>query len=99
MLRTILKVGLVLVGGHLLFASLMFLIEALHGVNDQNFSFALALIFYYLNYGTQMVLERMGIETSLMLLFLGGLVQWSALSAAIGAAIHCFGYKKRNTVS
>ena len=45
-MRMILKVALVLVGGHLLFGAVLLVVDAIHGINDEDFSFALALLFY-----------------------------------------------------
>ena len=41
-MRMILKVALVLVGGHLLFGAVLLVVDAVHGINDEDFSDAAA---------------------------------------------------------
>ena len=94
MMRTILIVGLVLVGGHLLFGATLLVIDAVHGINDQDFSFALWLLFYYLNYSTVWLLKCMSIELSIVLMILLGLPQWILLSFIIGPVVSLFRNKK-----
>ncbi len=84
MMRTILKVALVLVGGHLLFGAVLLVVDAVHGINDQDFSFALSLLFYYANYPGVWLLNCMGVELSVVLLILAGLPQWIVLSVIVG---------------
>ncbi len=90
MMRTILKVALVMVGGHLLFGAALLVI----GVNDQNFSFALSLLYYYVNYPAVWLHNLMGPTTNLGLVILLGLPQWIILSFIVGSIISLFRKKK-----
>ena len=96
MKRTFLKVALVLLGGHLLFGVLLLIVDAVHGVNDQDFSFALWLAFYYLNYSGVLLLRWIGPGLSPGLLILAALPQWLAISAIITAAIRIFKSTRNN---
>ena len=86
-MRMILKVALVLVGGHLLFGAVLLVVDAIHGINDEDFSFALALLFYYLNFSGWWLLKCMGAELNVVLLILAGLPQWIALSVIVGGVV------------
>ena len=90
MKRMILKVVLWLVAGHLLFGAVLLVVDAVHGVNDQDFSFALFLLFYYLNYSGVLLLRCMGVELSIVLLILAGLVQWIVIGGVIGSVAGLF---------
>ena len=94
MMRTILIVALVLVGGHLLFAAVLLIIDTVHGVNDQDFSFVLWLLYYYLNYSAVWLLKCMEIELSFMSIVLMGLPLWILLSLIVGPLIGLFRNKK-----
>ena len=93
-MRTILKVALVLVGGHLLFGAVLLVVDAVHGINDQDFSFALALLFYYVNYSGWLLLRWMGAELDIVLLILAGLPQWIVLSVIVGGVVRLVRGKK-----
>jgi hypothetical protein len=43
------RFALFLVGAHVLLGLSLLVIEATHGINDQDASFAVALVFHYLN--------------------------------------------------
>jgi len=90
MMRTILIVALVLVGGHLLFGALLLVVDAAHGINDQDFSFALLMLFYYLNYSAVYLLKHMGIDFSVALTILMALPQWILLSVLVGSVASLF---------
>jgi len=94
MMRTILKVALVLVGGHLLFGFTLLVIDKVHGINDQDFSFALSLLYYYLNYSAVWLIRCIKAETSISLLILMAMPQWIFLSFIIGTVINLFCKKK-----
>lgn len=94
MMRTILKVGLVLVGGHLLFGAVLLVVDAVHGTNDQDFSFVLALLFYYANFSGWLLLRWIGAELNIVLLILAGLPQWIVLSVIVGGAVSLIRGKK-----
>ena len=93
-MRMILKVALVLVGGHLLFGAVLLVVDAIHGINDEDFSFALALLFYYLNFSGWWLLKCMGSELNVVLLILAGLPQWIVLSVIVGGVVSLFRSKK-----
>ena len=90
MMRTIMKVAMVLVGGHLLFGGVMLAID----VNDQNFTFLLSLLYYYLNYPAALMLKCIGPDFNLGLFILLGIPQWILLSFIIGPVINLFQKKK-----
>ena len=94
MMRTILKVGLVLVGGHLLFGAVLLVVDAVHGINDQDFSFAMSLLFYYANFSGWWLLNLMGAELDIVLLILAGLPQWIVLSVIVGCVVRLVRGKK-----
>ena len=89
-MRMILKVALVLVGGHLLFGALLLVVDAAYGINDENFSFVLALLFYYLNFSGWWLLKYIGVELNVVLLILAGLPQWIVLSVVVGGVVTLF---------
>lgn len=91
MKRMVLKVSLILVVGHLIFGGLLLVIDAVHGVNDQDFSFALMLLFYYLNYSGVLLLKYMGVTINILPLILAGLCQWIVIGTFIGgfAGLFC----------
>ena len=94
MMRTILIVALVLVGVHLLFGAVLLIIDTVHRVNDQDFSFVLWLLYYYLNYSAVWMLKCMNIEFSFMSIILMGLPQWILLSLVVGSLIGLYRKKK-----
>jgi hypothetical protein len=83
-MKTILKLAGWLAGAHLLLGGLLLVIEATHGINDQDASFALALLFHYLNFPSVWLLRWMGIAPGIMAVLLVGIVQWISLAAMIG---------------
>ncbi|MCF7955331.1 MAG: hypothetical protein K9M75_05980 [Phycisphaerae bacterium] len=94
MKRIVLKVSLVLVVAHLLFGAVLLIIDAVHGINDQDFSFALMLLFYYLNYSGVLLLKYMGVTINILPLMLAGLIQWFVIGAFIGCVASLFCRKK-----
>lgn len=95
-MRTILIVALVLVGAHLLFGALLLVVDAVHGINDQDFSYALLLLFYYLNYSAVYLLKHMGIEFSVAITILMALPQWILLSVILGSVTALFHNRRNN---
>ncbi|MCK5173843.1 MAG: hypothetical protein KAR47_10660 [Planctomycetes bacterium] len=87
---TLLKCVLFFVGGHLLYGGLLLVIDSVHGVNDQDFSFVVWMLFYFVNYSGVLLLGFMGVEPSFGLLVLAGLPQWICLSVIIAVAIRIF---------
>jgi hypothetical protein len=90
----ILKVALVLVGGHLLFGAVLLVVDAVYGINDENFSFVLVLLFSYLNFSGWWLLKFMGAEFNVVLMILAGLPQWIALSGIVGGVVSLVRIKK-----
>ncbi len=89
-MRTILKVALVMVGGHLLFGAALLVI----GINDQNFSLVLNLLYYYINYPAVWLHNFITPTINLGLFILLGLPQWIILSFIVGSIISLFRKKK-----
>ena len=77
------KLGCILVGAHLLLGLTLLSVEAVHGINDQDASFALALLFHGVNFPTVRVLQSMGDEPGIPAVLLAGIVQWTLLAAVI----------------
>ena len=83
MLRTI----VVLVGGHLVLGLALLSIEAMHGINDQDASFAVALLFHYLNLPSIWMLRSMGVNPGIGMVVVVGIVQWSSLALVIAIVL------------
>ena len=79
---------------HLLLGTVLLIIDAVHGVNDQDFSFAVALLFYYLNWPAAQGLHWMGVELTIMRLMLAGLPIWFGLGGVLWAAGTLFGLRR-----
>ena len=94
MMRMILKVALVLVGVHLLFGAVLLVVDAVHGINDENFSFVLVLLFSYLNFSGWWLLKFMGAEFNIVLMIIAALPQWIALSVIVGGVVTLVRSKK-----
>jgi hypothetical protein len=85
MTKTILWTALVLVGGHLVLGVTLLAIEMTHGINDQDFSYSVALAFYYLNLPTIWLLRSGNSITSPVTSVLAvGIAQWAGLAFVIG---------------
>lgn len=87
MRKTVLRTLMVLVGGHLVLGVILLVIDATHGINDQDASFAVALLFYYLNLPSIWLLESMGSEPKIAVVIAVGFVQWVGLGLAIGVLL------------
>jgi hypothetical protein len=87
MLKSALLFALVLVGCHLLFGISLAIVEATHGIDDQDASFLLAVVFYQLNRPAAWLLTLFGLPTSTFPVILVGVLQWSALALPI-ALVH-----------
>ncbi|MCK5615246.1 hypothetical protein KAR91_75985 [Candidatus Pacearchaeota archaeon] len=85
--RTLLKCVLFFVGGHLLYGGLLLVIDSVHRVNDQDFSFVVWLLFYYVNYLGVLLLGFIGAEFTFGALVLAGLPQWICLSVIVAIVI------------
>jgi hypothetical protein len=90
MMRTTLKLALFLVGGHLLLGLILLAIAATHGINDQDASFAVAMLFRCLNLPTVWALKSAGgtIEGQIVLILLVGILQWVGLAFVVAAICH-----------
>jgi hypothetical protein len=87
MLQKLWMIALMPLAIHLLLGSVLLVIDAVHGVNDQDFSFAVALLFYYFNWLPWQVINGMGAEFSIMRLMVTGVPFWIGL----GVLVVCFG--------
>jgi hypothetical protein len=83
-MKTILKLAGWLVGAHLLLGGVLLVIEATHGINDQDASFAVVLLFHSLNFPSVWLLRWLGATPGIIAVLLVGIVQWTALAAVIG---------------
>lgn len=88
MSRTGLKLALLFVGGHVLLGLALLGIEATHGVNDQDASFAVALAFYYPNWPSVCVVKSMGSAAGIGVVLLLGIVQWVGVALVIAVVYH-----------
>lgn len=77
------RLALAFVGVHLLLGACLLAIEATHGIDDQDASFALALLFHGLNYPTVLLLRLRGAGPGIAAVLLAGIVQWALLGAAV----------------
>ncbi|MFA5189488.1 MAG: hypothetical protein WC740_02120 [Verrucomicrobiia bacterium] len=77
------KLAFLLVGAHLLLGATLLVIEATHGINDQDASFAVALLFHYLNLPSVWLLRFIGAAPGVIAVLLAGIVQWAALAAVV----------------
>ena len=90
MLKTTLKFSLFFVGVPLILGVAFLITKATHDINDQDASFALALLVHYMHLPTIWVFEALGVSTGFnsVLIILEGIVQW-AIIAVVLAAIYC----------
>jgi len=96
MLRTILRLTTFLVGGHLLFGLILMVIKATHGINDQDPSFAVALLFYYLNFPAVCLLRHLGTPPeTIPPVILVGILQWGCVASVIAAVYYPFRSRPR----
>ncbi len=87
MTRTALKIALVLIGGHLLLGVALLVIEATHGINDQDASFGIALVFHYLNLPSIWILASMGMTPEIVVVLVAGIAQWAGVALAIAVVL------------
>ena len=71
---------------HLLLGFLLLMINALHGINDQDVSFAIAMLFHYANYPTVWMLRLFGVNPSIGATLVAGIVQWGVIGGVAGRA-------------
>ena len=74
---------MVLVGAHLVLGLALLLIEAIHGINDQDASFAVAMLFRFLNLPSFWMLRSMGANPGIGMIVVVGIVQWTSLALLI----------------
>jgi hypothetical protein len=68
---------------HLLLGTVLLVLDGVHRNNDKDFSFAVSIMFYYLNWPVCQVLNVMGIQLTILLVILAGLPVWIGLGAMI----------------
>lgn len=85
MSRTTVKLALLFVSGHLLLGLTLLGIEAGHGINDQDASFAVAILFHCLNLPTIAMLRSLHVAPGIPVVLLGGIAQWTVMGVATGA--------------
>ena len=90
MSRTTIRLALFFVGGHLLLGLILLGIEATHGINDQDASFAVAILFHYLNLPTVWVLQSLRVTPEIILVLLAGTVQWAIIGLTTAALYQAF---------
>lgn len=87
MRNSILMLTICFIGVHLLLGVLLLAINVLHGINDQDISFVIAMLFHAANYPTVGVLRLFGVNPSIGAVLLAGVVQWGVLGAGVGAVV------------
>ena len=87
MRRPILMLTICFVGVHLLLGVLLLVINVLHGINDQDISFAIAMLFHTANYPTVCILRLFGVNPSIVVTLVAGVVQWCVIGAGVGAVV------------
>lgn len=87
MRNPILMLTICFVGVHLLLGILLLVINVLHGINDQNISFAIAMLFHTANYPTVCMLRLFGVNSSIGATLMVGVVQWCVIGAGVGAVV------------
>lgn len=87
MRRPILMLAICFVGVHLLLGVLLLMINATHGINDQDISFAIAMLFHMANYPTVCVLRLVSVNPSIGATLVTGVVQWGVIGAGVGAVV------------
>ncbi len=80
-MKTLLRLTGILVGAHLLLGVILMVIVAVHGIDDQDASFAVAVLFYYLNFPSVWLLRSLGGDAGIGAVLLAGIVQWAAVAA------------------
>lgn len=80
---------------HLLLGVIVLIIDAVHGINDQDFSYSVALLFSWMNWLAVQGLNRMGIELTIIRMMLAGIVLWMGVGGLIWAAGFLFGLCRR----
>jgi len=85
--RPILMLAICFVGVHLLLGVVLLVIEATYGIHDQDISFAIAMLFHTANYPTVWVLRFFGVNPSIVVTLVAGVVQWGVLGAGVGAVV------------
>ena len=88
MRKIVLRTIVVLVGVHLVLGLTLLTIEAIHGINDQDASFAVALLFHYLNLPSLWMLRSIGLSPGIGMVVVVGIAQWTSLALVI-AIVFC----------
>ena len=74
----------VCVGFHVTLGVGLLAVEATHGINDRDASFALALLFSLLNRPTFWALRVFGVAPSVVAVLCAGILQWAVIGVAVG---------------
>ena len=85
MSRTTAKFALLFVSGHLLLGLILLGIEAGHGINDQDASFAVAILYHCLNLPTIAMLRSLHVSPGIPVVLLAGIAQWAVVGVATAA--------------
>ncbi len=84
MLRTAMKLTLIVI---LIYSALgvsLLLTEAIHGINDQDASYALALLVYFVNMPSVWLFKWTGVSANVLSVVVVGLFQWSLSAFLVG---------------
>lgn len=76
MLRTGLRAAAILVGTYVGLWAMLWLVQATHGLSDQDPSFLLVLLVYALAWPSAQLLRLLGVGDNELLVFLIGCIQW-----------------------
>lgn len=86
-LRMAVRLAVIFVGAHLVLGAVLLCVEAAHGINDQDASFAMALLFHWLNAPTVWLLVALGVAPRIGLVVLVGAVQWALVACVVAAMV------------
>ena len=88
MSKIALKFILFFVGIHLLLGVTLIITEAIHGINDQDPSYALALFVYYANIPSVWLLNTLGVTIGSVSIVLTGCIQWTVVALIIAGVYY-----------
>jgi hypothetical protein len=90
MRKTAVKLILFFVGAHLLLGSALLIIEATHGINDQDASFAVAVAFHCFSFPSVHLLTSISGEPGIVSILIVGVVQWTLIALLVAVIYHIF---------
>ena len=88
MLRTTVKLALLLVSLHLLVGLAVMIIEVAHGVSDDGAGFVLGMLVYYMNLPAVLLLESLDVSVTNLSIVVAGGVQWAIVAVVIAGVHH-----------